>query len=214
MQKINLNFKAIIFDFDGVILESVIAKHKAFIQLYKDSNKLTKSQIENFHIKNHGLTRNAKFLYVQKKILKKKKLSSSQIVQLSSLYTQLIEKNCKNCKLVRGVKKFIKRKNRTSNLFIVSNIPDRELNAITRKLKIKKYFKKIYGSANRKKDSTKKLLKKFKLKNTEVVMIGDTTEDYKSAKHNKIKFLGRISIRKSNPFNKKTKVINNFIKVY
>ena len=47
MRKINLNFKAIIFDFDGVILESVIAKHKAFIQLYKDSNKLTKSKIEN-----------------------------------------------------------------------------------------------------------------------------------------------------------------------
>ena len=210
MQKIKLNFKAIIFDFDGVIMESVIAKHRAFLQLYSNLSKSTKNKIENFHINNHGLTRNAKFLHVNRKILKQKKITPQKINQLSALYSKLIEKNCKNCKLVNGVRNFIKIKSKSSNLFIVSNIPDKEVDKITRELKIKKYFKKIYGSRYSKKESIKKLLKRWKLKKSDVIMIGDTIEDFKSSKLNKINFLGRISIKKINPFNKSTNIIDDF----
>ena len=63
--------KAIIFDFDGVIAESVDVKTEAFKELFKAYPDKVKA-IADFHIDNGGMSRFDKFRHIYKNILKKK----------------------------------------------------------------------------------------------------------------------------------------------
>ena len=64
--------KTIIFDFDGVILDSNKAKGQAFVELFKNQNQNIKKKIYDFHINNIGKSREYKIKHIIKNILKKK----------------------------------------------------------------------------------------------------------------------------------------------
>ena len=60
--------RAIVFDFDGVIIESFDIKTQAFRELFKDSDKVDK--IVEYHKQNGGVSRYKKFRYIYREILK------------------------------------------------------------------------------------------------------------------------------------------------
>ena len=68
--------KAIIFDFDGVLIDSVNIKNKAFKEIVKNKNKTIKKKFIQYHYKNLGISRKVKFKYLLKNLLKKKKYKS------------------------------------------------------------------------------------------------------------------------------------------
>ena len=72
--------RAILFDFDGVILESVDVKTKAFAELFKDFPEHV-DQIVQYHIDNMGVSRFDKFRYIYRYILKRK-LSDEKFTEL------------------------------------------------------------------------------------------------------------------------------------
>ena len=61
----------IIFDFDGVILDSNNAKKDAFVECYQDLNDNLKEKIAKYHLKNLGVNRYIKIENIEKKYLKK-----------------------------------------------------------------------------------------------------------------------------------------------
>ena len=64
--------KYFIFDYDGVIVDSVDIKTEAFVNLYKEYGKNIQLKIKKFHIKNGGISRKDKIKYFHKNYLKKK----------------------------------------------------------------------------------------------------------------------------------------------
>ena len=63
--------KAIIFDFDGVIIDSVEIKDKAFGTIVKKNTKKIRDKFLKYHKKNLGLSRQVKFKFLFEKVLKK-----------------------------------------------------------------------------------------------------------------------------------------------
>ena len=61
--------KAIIFDFDGVILNSVNVKTEAFKELYKQYGSAVVKKVEKYHLENGGISRFEKFKYYHKNFL-------------------------------------------------------------------------------------------------------------------------------------------------
>ena len=57
--------KAIVFDFDGVILESVDIKTKAFIKLYENYPPKIKEEVKRYHLKHLGISRYEKIFHFQ-----------------------------------------------------------------------------------------------------------------------------------------------------
>ncbi|EAI6773129.1 HAD hydrolase-like protein, partial [Campylobacter coli] len=51
------NIKNIIFDFDGVILDSVELKTQAFAELFKEFPKNKVQELVKYHIQNGGISR-------------------------------------------------------------------------------------------------------------------------------------------------------------
>ena len=99
-------FKNFIFDFDGVIIDSVEIKNKAFLQTVRGYSNLIKKKFMKFHLDNLGVSRIKKYEFLCQSILKIKK---SKILEnkFSNNYSKIVEKKLKRVKFIKGIKRFI-----------------------------------------------------------------------------------------------------------
>ena len=67
-----MKVEQIIFDFDGVILDSHRIKTKTFYNLFSEYGFNIAKQVKLYHLQNSGISRKIKFKYIFKNILKKK----------------------------------------------------------------------------------------------------------------------------------------------
>ena len=180
--------KSIIFDFDGVILDTVEVKGDSFVELYKNESKEVKKQIKKYHFANLSVSRYIKINYIGNNFLDfdKKKTNSYYLKK----FEQIVKKKIKKSNYIYGIKKFIKDNYKNYLFFISSATPQNELYEIVKYKKIHTFFREVLGSPDNKKKHMKKITKKYKLKKKEVLFIGDTKKDLQTAIQSNINFLG------------------------
>ena len=100
--------KGIIFDFDGVIAESVKVKTEAFAELYSPYGKGIVKKVVEHHKANGGISRFEKFKLYHKLFLNTD-LTSSDIDQMSNKFSFLVVSKVISCPYVPGVMDFIKK---------------------------------------------------------------------------------------------------------
>jgi HAD superfamily hydrolase (TIGR01549 family) len=185
--------KAIIFDFDGVIAESVDVKTKAFKELFKDFPDSV-GNIEKFHLENGGMSRFDKFRHIYKNILKKD-LSEAELNRLCVEFNRLVIEDVVKAPFVKGVEAFLDTHKGVYPLYIVSATPQAEMREIAARKKIDKFFKAIYGSPVSKAELIKQIISegKFEAKNT--LFIGDSKNDCHAAKETGVLFVARSADR-------------------
>lgn len=191
--------KAIIFDFDGVIVESVDIKTRAFAHLFRDYPDDIIKKIVKFHLDNGGISRFEKFKIIYKDFLNKN-LSKEEEERLGREFSEFCYNGVLTCSYVNGAKEFLERNYKKFVFFIVSGTPHDEMNHIVDARQLRKYFKEILGTPGSKGELIKVILKKYNLKPTEVVFIGDSPTDYKGAEEAHIKFIARVASDKYDPF--------------
>ena len=74
------NSKIIIFDFDGVLAETIKVKGKVFSELFKHHGLKVKNFAYKYHIQNIGLNRKNKFIKIAKFIGKYTKNKMKKII--------------------------------------------------------------------------------------------------------------------------------------
>jgi putative hydrolase of the HAD superfamily len=204
--------KLIIFDFDNTLVNTRDATIKALKYVYKKikpkvSFKKFFEICDNFE-RNYNFKRREWFYYFTKNWKKAK--------ELEKIYWEIVMKNTKVFKGVREILKKLKRKYKIVLLTLTDGKKGVKMRRIKR-LKLDKYFDKIYiGIENVKEykpkiSAFKRVLKDFKVKPKEVIMVGDNYErDILPAKKLKI---FTISFRKRNNADKVIKNFNNLIKI-
>lgn len=190
--------KAIIFDFDGVICESVDVKTQAFRKLFEIYPGHLK-KILAYHTVNGGISRYKKFRYIYRHILKRK-LSLEESLRLGQKFSEYALTAVIQSSYVPGAYEFIKKYYKKFLLFIVSGTPQDEMIFIVRKRGLVKYFKGIYGSPSPKAILIKKILKENRLKKSEVIFVGDSINDHAGADKAGIRFIGRVRSRQNSHF--------------
>ena len=191
--------KIIIFDFDGVILESVPIKTNAFRELFKKYPEHIDAIVE-YHIKNGGVSRYKKFLYIYSNILKQP-LNKKKLEELGKRFSYLVLQEMMNCPLVSGVQEFLEEYSRRVGLFVASGAPKEELHLIMEKRGLSDYFKGVYGTPTLKTEILEHILDKESVKKEDAVFVGDAISDYEDAKKVGIPFIARFDgSRISNPF--------------
>ena len=70
-------YSALIFDFDGVILDSVSIKTEAFAELYLQYGKIIQNKVVQYHLKHGGISRYNKIKYFHSEFLGNRNLSGS-----------------------------------------------------------------------------------------------------------------------------------------
>ena len=102
------NIKNLIFDFDGVILDSVEIKNKAFLKTLKPFNKNIKKKFMKFHLNNLGVSRFKKFEYLCKDLLKQKKYEKLK-KKLINQFSRYTKEGINRALFIEGIKIFIEK---------------------------------------------------------------------------------------------------------
>ena len=191
--------KAIIFDFDGVILESMDIKTKAFKELFKDYPEHLDAIVE-YHIKNGGVSRYKKFSYIYNKILKLP-LDENKLKVLGKEFSHLVLQEMLKCPFVHGVQEFLDEYSKKVGIFIASGTPQEELHFIVKERGLLDYFKGVYGTPALKTEIIWHILNEEAIRKEEAIFVGDAISDYEDAKVVRIPFVARFDgSNASNPF--------------
>jgi phosphoglycolate phosphatase-like HAD superfamily hydrolase len=181
-------YETIIWDFDGVIMDSMPIRSKGFELVLSDYPLNQVSELINFHNANGGLSRYVKFRYFFEKI-RNEEVSDLKLKSLTSKFSEIMLSNLVNKDLlINDSLNFIKENFNHFNMHIASGSDGNELNIICRELELSKYFISINGSPTPKNTIVKTILEDNKLNRHKVVLIGDSMNDYDAAKINEIDF--------------------------
>ena len=192
--------KAIIFDFDGVILESADIKTRAFVELFKDYPE-HQERILRLHLDNAGVSRFEKFTIIYRDYLGKQ-IDAQESARLGAAFTALVYAQILRCPFVPGAREFLERRGVEYDLFIASGTPEDELRDIVAQRGLTHLFRATYGSPRSKGTIMRAILAQHKLQPTEAVFIGDALADFQGAHEAGVRFIGRVPPGTVNPFDK------------
>ena len=99
--------KVLIFDFDGVIADSVDIKTEAFGELYSNYGEKTVHAVKLFHEQNGGVSRFEKIHYFNKVLLKNKKIECTEEF-FAQRFSEIVYKRVVECPEIVGSSAFIK----------------------------------------------------------------------------------------------------------
>lgn len=196
----HFNWRAIIFDFDGVVAESGKIKTQAFANLYQPYGADIVAKVVEFHTQNGGISRYHKFHYFQEHYLNKPPLTEAEEKQLDIRFSELVVEAVIAAKAVPGATELIQQQAEKIPLFVASGTPESELKIIVERRGLNAYFKEVRGSPASKKNIIAEILTKYAIQPGNVLVIGDAMADYEGAMANGTAFLGRVFPGDSNPF--------------
>ena len=181
--------KTIIFDVDGVIIESADIKTRAFELLFAGYPDKLPAMID-YHKKNAGISRYVKFRHFYQNILGQE-LPPEKEKELGDRFSQIVLKEVIKSPLVAGVEDFLKTNHQRYPLFIASGTPQEELGYILKQRRLDIYFQAAYGTPRTKPEIIKTILAKQRLLGKEAIFIGDAESDREAAEKVGVYFIAR-----------------------
>jgi HAD superfamily hydrolase (TIGR01549 family) len=192
-------FKIIILDFDGVILESLDIKTKAFLKVYQDYPGYA-DEIAQYHLQNGGISRYKKFEHINTNILGIP-IDENKTEDLAKNFSEAVVDEMLKCPFVDGALEFLDKYSKVARLYVASGTPQDELRFIVEKCGLAQYFNGVYGTPIPKVEIIHDILNKENINNNEAVFVGDAMTDYDGAKEANIPFVARINGQTpDNPF--------------
>ncbi|EAK0255154.1 TPA: HAD family hydrolase [Campylobacter coli] len=182
--------KNILWDFDGVIIDSLAVRDYGFREIFKEFDKVLVEKLIEYHSINGGLSRFHKIRHFFNEILKKD-IDDKEVKAYADKFSLIMRKELVKSKyFILDSVNFIKENYKKYNFHIVSGSEHNELNFLCQKLQIHHYFYSINGSPTPKIELVKNLLIKEGYKKSETILIGDSINDYEAAKESNIAFYG------------------------
>jgi len=182
--------KVIFWDFDGVLLNSNEVRDAGFIEVLQSFPKEQVAQLLDFHRANGGLSRYVKFRYFFEEI-RNEKISDDALQDWANQFSIIMKKLLVNKELlIHDSLNFVKSNYQAIPMHIVSGSDQTELRFLCQSLGISQFFKSIHGSPKAKNTLVAELLLAQNYKPADVVLIGDSGNDYEAATVNSIAFRG------------------------
>lgn len=184
--------KAVIFDFDGVILDSATIKTEAFLELFDEYPEHQKA-IKGYHIEHQGITRYKKFEWIYSELLKKPYTEEVK-EKLGEGFSALVFGKIMQAKTIPGALDFLTTL-RQNNIpgYIASGTPDAELEKILENRELSKYFKAAYGSDISKEQAIDRIANDENLDYSELLFVGDAITDFRAAMSRNVPFVAVYS---------------------
>ncbi len=180
--------RAVILDFDGVVLESAAVKTRAFCDLFAGSGKV--DEIRAFHIAHSGISRHVKIREIRERILGLRR-DEGEDRALADRFAALIEAGVAGAPFVAGGREFIESPGGRL-LYVASGTPQDELREIAAARGIDRHFAGIFGSPDEKPAIIRRVLASHALDPSGVVFGGDGLSDQRAAAETSVHFVARL----------------------
>jgi phosphoglycolate phosphatase-like HAD superfamily hydrolase len=182
--------RAIVFDFDGVILESADVKTEAFLELYAEHGAELVAKVREHHLANLGISRFKKFAWIAENLFGKP-ISEAESVSLGERFSALALARVLAAPMVPGAQEALEKLSDRLLLFVASGTPQGELDMIVEERGLKRYFREVWGTPSEKPAIVRDLLARYALTPDQVLFIGDGMSDHKAAVETGLHFLAR-----------------------
>lgn len=184
-----MRFDALLFDFDGVLVDSVHIKTCAFEQLYAEYGPEVRARVVAYHLEHGGKSRYEKFRHFHSAFLGKP-LGAAEEASLGRQFSVLVEDAVVRAPWAAGAREFVEAHYRQLPLFVASGTPDAELKRIIERRGMMHYFAGVQGAPASKGEIIAGFVSRHELRPGRVLMIGDSRTDYEGAQEAGVQFLG------------------------
>lgn len=187
-QKLDVGqYKTLVFDCDGVVLNSNKIKTQAFYDVAKTYGHEPAQALLDYHVQNGGISRYAKFEYFFTEILGKH-LDQEEFKLLLENFAHEVKKALLICEVAEGMDK-LKAKTKYANWLIVSGGDQVELRQVFAKRRLDKYFDAgIFGSPDTKDTILAREIEKGNI-TMPALFIGDSKYDYQASQNAGLDFI-------------------------
>ncbi len=193
------NGSVLVFDFDGVILDSAILKRQAFADLYDDEPEKNRRAVVAYLNRRGGQPREVKFRHIEGQILGRD-AGESRIQELCRRFKAHVEQRLLEAPAIPGALEFLERWRGHLPLYLLSATPEPELKTITARRRLDRYFVEVIGAPPDKVNGLRNLLARRGHVPADTVMIGDSYNDYRAARSNGTAFIGVTADPTASPF--------------
>jgi len=196
---------AVLFDFDGVLIESVDIKSAVFCELFSDHPEHVPA-IAALHEAHGGISRYVKFDMIYRDILCRP-LAPDERAELGRRFADKVVEQTVACPMVAGAREALDALLGRLPMAVVSGTPDAELKYIVERRGLAGYFVEVGGSPRSKAEIIADMAKRRGWRRERMVLVGDATTDRDAADACGLSFIGRVPFGRRNPFPPGTCVI-------
>jgi len=183
-------YQTILWDFDGVILDSVDIRDEGYLHVLKKYPDEKVDELLQFQRLNGGLSRYVKFRYFYEEILGER-ISDDKVNDFARQFSDYMVKKLTDTNLLIGDSlEFIRDNHKKYSMHVVSGSDENELRFLCKELKISRFFKSIHGSPTPKITLVKNILADHGYDSKRVALVGDSINDFDAADRNNISFFG------------------------
>jgi phosphoglycolate phosphatase-like HAD superfamily hydrolase len=185
--------EAIIFDFDGVLVESVDIKTRAFARVFEPEGEDVTARVTEYHLQNAGVSRFDKFRYIYENILRRP-LPEDRFDELCRHFAGLVVEEVTSAPFVKGAREFLDNfaGHVYKKCFVSTATPQGEIEEIIRRRHMQGYFKAVHGAPKKKAVIVREILDTHGIDPGAAVYVGDAMSDYSAASANSVPFIARV----------------------
>jgi HAD superfamily hydrolase (TIGR01549 family) len=203
-----MQWEAVFWDFDGVILDSVHVKTKAFAQMFQHYGPEVEKAVVDYHLEHGGISRYDKFRHYYQNILNLE-ITEEKLQELGQKFSDLVLQKVIASPFIAGALETLNAlKAKGIPCYIVSGTPDDEIRHIVTVKGLAHFFQEVHGAPRKKSEILTEILQRQGYRPELCLFLGDAMSDYNAAQQTGVCFLGIIADGDSSPFPPGTNVSN------
>ncbi len=196
----------VIFDFDGVIADSVDVKTRAFEALYADDGPEIVAAVRDYHLAHGGVSRFEKLKYYQRELVGRPH-DETAVAVLADQFASEVKHRVIAAPEIAGAGEALDALKDEADLYVASGTPEVELVEIVRARGLELHFCAVRGSPIRKTRLIREICAHAGAPVERAVMIGDASTDYEAALESGARFIGVDPVPGRNQFPKADAVL-------
>jgi phosphoglycolate phosphatase-like HAD superfamily hydrolase len=179
----------VFLDFDGVILDTVSIKTRAFEKLFKDYDVQIIQQVMQYHLLHGGISRVEKIRHAHEHFIGVP-LAEVELAGWSRNFSSLVVEEVVAAEWIAGAREFLEEMQGGVPLFVVSGTPEPELREVIARRGMTHYFTEICGSPVKKPAHVERIIAQYQLLVENSFFVGDALTDHDAARLTGTRFIG------------------------
>ena len=181
--------RCLVFDCDGVLLDSVPAKTQAFARLATPYGPEAEKRFVQFHQSHGGVSRYEKFAWFYREILGRE-ITQAESQAFAEKFKTYCREELSLCREIRGAREVLERWHGQLPLYVCSGAPEAEQREVLSEHDLARYFDGIFGSPPEKALLLQNIVTRAGIAPKQTLMVGDATTDLDAARHAGTLFYG------------------------
>ena len=199
-------YDALLFDFDGVLAESLEIKAGAFRHIYSDYGDAFIRRVLDYHQQHGGISRVEKIRHYHRDWLGLD-VGDRVLDELAAEFSRLVEADVIACDWVPGARETLDAWQPLVPLYVISGTPEDELRRVCHGRGMTDYFQQVRGSPSRKEPIIEEIIAERGFEPRRTLFVGDSMTDWRAAQATGLDFLGRLVPGEDDPFPAGTRTV-------